>query len=68
MPEEKPWEGAYSTSWGIRPTCDDIGVTPARQTFAEVFTVNSTTISIRIAKKSDSTRIYVRRTIPEMPE
>ena len=68
MPDLKPWEGAYSTTWGIRATCEDVGITPAKKVFAEIFTSTPGHITHRIADKKDATRIYIKREIPAMPE
>lgn len=68
MPTEKPWEGAYSTTWGIRATCEDVGIVPAKKVFAEISPAADGSIVHRIADKKDATCIYIKRTIPTMPE
>lgn len=65
----KPWEGEYSCSFSIRKTCEDVGITPAKKTFAEVYpTADGLSVIHRIAAHKDATKIYIKRTIPTMPE
>jgi len=67
-PTPKPWEGAYSCSFGVRPTCEDVGIVPAKKVFAEISAAEDGSVIHRIADQKDATCIYVKRTIPPMPE
>ena len=46
----------------IQTTCDNIGIEPAKKTFAELFPSASTDeIIVRVARESDGTCVYVRQ-------